>query len=385
MTTIIQAHDPSDFLALVPTLAGFQPSDSVVLVAFRGNRTCGALRVDLPPENAAAPVRKAFVSTTLGMICKIPGADALVPVIYTDDTFERYSGPPRRALVTNLTTRARHDGFLVRDALCVASDGWGSYIGDCPRRGRPLAEIAESAARQNLDGVAVRPALLADLEAEATLDPADPISSERVTKRYKELNLLRESAELAPVLYWEYSFDGDVVGFADDMLLALPSHDDDDGAKDAALLAFLVQSPAVRDVFLITFGWGTSEGDECALTQRMFTAGEDISFMPGAGALGGWDMPRPNPNRIRRALDVLRYAAARVPGSATPPLLTMIAWLHWALGEGTVAMRWVEQAQIIDPDFGLAELLATMLGTGHLPDWAFDVPPDATIGTAIDQ
>ena len=98
MTTIIQAHDPSDFLALVPTLAGFQPSDSVVLVAFRGNRTCGALRVDLPPENAAAPVRKAFVSTTLGMICKIPGADALVPVIYTDDTFERYSGPPRRLL-----------------------------------------------------------------------------------------------------------------------------------------------------------------------------------------------------------------------------------------------------------------------------------------------
>ena len=107
--------------------------------------------------------------------------------------------------------------------------------------------------------------------------------------------------------------------------------------------------------------------------------------MPGAGALGGWDMPRPDPQRIRRALAVLRYSAARLPQSPNPPLLTMIGWLYWALGAGSIAARWVKKAQAIDPDFGLADLLGTMLSTGHLPDWAFDVPPEATSEAAIER
>jgi hypothetical protein len=403
MTTIIQAQTAADFLALVPALAGFQPRDSIVLVAMRGNRTCGALRVDLPPENAASSARKTFATTVLGMVCKVPDVDALVPVVYTDDTFERYSGPPRRALMTVLTTRARQNGFLVRNALCVAPDGWGSYLDDGLRAGHPLDLITSSAARQNQLGVLER-SPLTDPKAECTLPSADVASSDRVTRRYRDLSLIRDSAELAPTLYWEYGFDGDVVGFADDVLLTPTLHNngsvtdgsandgpanDDSGNdacdRDAALLAFLAQSPAVRDVFLITWGWGTSAGDECALTQRMFTAGEDISAMPGAGALGGWDMPRPDPQRIRQALDLARYTAARLPRTAQPPLLTMIGWLYWALGAGSVAAKWVDQATAIDPDFGLAELLGTMLSTGHLPDWAFDVPPEATEGPAIDS
>lgn len=382
MTTIITAHGAHDFLALVPTLAGFTPHDSIVLVAFRGNRTCGALRIDLPGENAPAPVRKAFATTMLGMVCKIPGVDAVVPVVYTDETFEQYSGPPRRALIANLTTRARHGGFLVRDALCVASDAWGSYVDDGPRRGRSLDLIAESEARQTRHLPGERPALR-DVVAEATLEPADDVSREGVTTRYMTLSGLRASVELLAVLYWEYAFDGDTVAFADG-LLAGSGRKDDDPVSHAALLSFLVQSPAVRDTVLMTWCWGTSAGDESALTQRMFAAGEDISAMPGAGALGGWDMPRPDPERIRRAIGILKYAAARLPREATPPLLTMIGWLHWALGAGSVAGRWIEQAQAVDPGYGLADLLGTMLGAGHLPDWAFDVPPEATIGTPID-
>jgi len=38
--TIVKTREAHDFLALVPQLAGFQPERSVVLVAFRGNRTC---------------------------------------------------------------------------------------------------------------------------------------------------------------------------------------------------------------------------------------------------------------------------------------------------------------------------------------------------------
>jgi hypothetical protein len=61
----------------------------------------------------------------------------------------------------------------------------------------------------------------------------------------------------------------------------------------------------------------------------------------------------------------------------------MLAWCHWALGAGTLAGRWVDQARAIDPEYGLAELLDRMLSAGRLPDWAWEVPPDVANGTAI--
>ncbi|HWU57763.1 MAG TPA: DUF4192 family protein, partial [Microbacteriaceae bacterium] len=48
MQTIVKTTKPQDLLALVPHLVGFRPSNSLVLVAFRGKRTGGAYRVDLP-------------------------------------------------------------------------------------------------------------------------------------------------------------------------------------------------------------------------------------------------------------------------------------------------------------------------------------------------
>ena len=48
ISTILKAAQASDFLAAVPALLGFQPSESVVLVPFRGQRTTGALRIDPP-------------------------------------------------------------------------------------------------------------------------------------------------------------------------------------------------------------------------------------------------------------------------------------------------------------------------------------------------
>jgi hypothetical protein len=57
------------------------------------------------------------------------------------------------------------------------------------------------------------------------------------------------------------------------------------------------------------------------------------------------------------------------------PLLTMLAWLNWALGLGSTAGLFIEQARAIDPRYGLAELLDSMLHNGMLPEWAFD-PPD---------
>ena len=86
MTVILKAHGPADLLAMAPPMVGFLPRNSVVLVAFRGKRTCGAMRFDLPPSDDPV-VRKRVVTTVVGMFCKLPEVDAAVVIVYTDDEF----------------------------------------------------------------------------------------------------------------------------------------------------------------------------------------------------------------------------------------------------------------------------------------------------------
>lgn len=381
MTTIIKASEAQDFLALVPHLTGFQPEQSIVLVAFRGNRTCGALRLDLPAADATVAARRRAATTMLGMVCRIPDADALVPVVYTHASFTSRDRMPYRTVIDNVLTRARYSGFLVRDALCVASDAWGSYLDeDCPAQGRPLELIAASPARHTLARTAEPPRLV-DVEAESRLPVPDFPTREQTATRYTELDSLRGSAELGPALMFDHSFGGDVVAFADALLVGA---DESVSPHDAALLGFLVQAPALRDEVLLTWAWGPEFGVSVGEMNARYSAGEDISMVPGAMALGGFGMPRPDPRRLKTAIRVLRYTTPRLPRRAQAPLLTMLAWAHWSLGSGTLASRWVAQARTLDPEHGLARLLDQMLSAGRLPDWAWDVPPDATAGTTID-
>ncbi|GAB2461743.1 hypothetical protein HD599_001011 [Conyzicola lurida] len=50
----------------------------------------------------------------------------------------------------------------------------------------------------------------------------------------------------------------------------------------------------------------------------------------------------------------------------------MLAWLNWALGRSSVAHRFVVAAAEIDDEYGLVEIISTMLDRGFLPEWAFD-------------
>ena len=138
MTTIIRARAAHDFLALVPTLVGYRPSRSLLCVAFDGNRTAGVLRHDLP---RAAAERQPLVTAIVGTLCRMPHVDAVVPVIYTDAEFGG-DGMPESELLGELVRKAEQAGFLIRDALCVAADAWGSLLDDeLPAGGRDLGLI----------------------------------------------------------------------------------------------------------------------------------------------------------------------------------------------------------------------------------------------------
>jgi hypothetical protein len=86
--------------------------------------------------------------------------------------------------------------------------------------------------------------------------------------------------------------------------------------------------------------------------------------------------PRPDPDRIERGIKLLRTVVSRAEDVERLAPLCMLAWLNWALGRGTRAGHYIDEARAIDPSYGMAELLDTMLSNGMMPEWAFAVPAD---------
>lgn len=375
MTTIITTSDAQDFLALVPELAGFRPVESLVLVAFRGKRSCGALRADLP-QTADADVLGAVASSLIGLLCKIPEADAVVPLVYTAARFDGGNVPPHGEAMNALLFHAEESGFLVRDALCVAADGWASYLDTAvPPGGHSLGLIADSTvsaqlAAERRPGAPANRALHDQRGPDPRSGTADLATRQRMgrlIKRFRAMasdpaTLGEPSAELAALL--------ELPAVAE-MSLSCPAETVSE--LDAAALLFAMQGPPTRDMLLIHWAFGVEAGARAERENLRFAAGE-----PGAGresaALFWGEGPRPDPERIEAAIELLLELLARAPRRCKPPALCMLAWLNWALGRSSRAAVFIEMALAIDPGYGLADILETMLAIGRLPDWAFAVP-----------
>lgn len=390
MNTIVKAAAAPDFLALVPQLVGFVPERSLVLVAFRGNRTCGAFRLDLPCAGGP-PARKRVANTLIGMLCKIREADALVPVVYTDDSFSAVGGAPHAELAGALVDRARLGGFLVREALCVASDAWGSYLDeDGPADGRPLADIARSPVAASLPlrgGTA-----LESPEARARLPRADLAARERVARA------LRDPQRMPGVRRagddegrgdgdGEAGFLFDPLGLTEDSLSW--NVDELDPGKVAVLL-LLLQSPPTRDQMMLQYAFGREAGEAALACNRRYAAlqratGQSMDELVAAEVDAGLraidesvgDLmlgrtgERPDVGRVERAIALLKAVVVLAPRRARPAPLCMLAWLSWALGRGSVAGIFVDRVASIDAGYGMGQVLAALFDTGHLPEWAF--------------
>jgi len=389
-TNIVKTGRAQDFLALVPQLAGFLPENSIVLVAFRGTRTCGALRFNLPDPTLAPKLYKRIATSLVGALCKIPGVDAVVPVSYTDARFGGLCGIPHERFVDTLVKRAELAGFLVRDALCVAADGWGSYLDpDCPAGGRPLNDIAGSPATQAIPEEARRE--LATLSSLADLPVVDAATKVRLSRDFARFQRLGGEAGTQPELV---AMIGDVLDPVETAEAALDWDVLALEAEDAAILLYLVQGPANRDQMMLQFAFGRQVGVRTfelnaryAAIQRITGRSMDdiIRAEQESGVRGdptgtgdlmlGLSTERPDPDRVERAIRVLKTIVALAPRRARPAPLCMLAWLSWALGRGSVAGIFVDQALALDPEYSMARLLYTLFSTGRLPEWAYAATP----------
>lgn len=380
MTTIIPAADAAQFLTLVPRLAGFHPARSLVLVPFRGHRTLGVLRVDLP--NADADVDR-VAATLIGMACKVREADGVAIVVYTDDGMfcdgaQRPGDMSASSLVRALIGRADACGLHITDALCVAADGWASYLDEAPEP-RSLRELDDPEVIGRLPRGLREP--LADQSAGASLPLVD---ADRVVSVAAALDDLEAAIDaVCGATGTEDAARGDLATVNPQALAAacaledLPALFEDAldwdpatiGPFDAAALLWCMDRPALRDAALVQWCAGMEPGAQALAAQIRWEQGE-----PYPEHLAAWlwgQGQRPEAGRLSSALAVLRHAAALAPDHLRPGALAAAGWLCWALGRSTHAGWHAEKALATDPDHGLSAILLSMLDAGHLPEWAF--------------
>lgn len=364
MTTVLRASGSAEFLSIVPTLAGFTPTESLVLLPFRGSRTCGAMRLDLPRDDVGLDD---YADAAIGLVARVDGTDAVAVVVYTDDDPQ----PTRDGLVLPLAVavdevlgRADAVGLRIVDALCVSPAGWSSYLDDDPviraldREAPPVPGVGDVSG-DHLSG--------------AGLAKVDLAEKERVGRAMAELTELLETSSarglpdianpqaIAALVLLE-----DLPAFFES-LLASPH---DVPAFATAALLWCLDRPLFRDVALTQ--WATDVvGGVRTLDAQLAFAGTGVGFPADLGDVFLGRGPDPDPERLRLALTLVRFAASRAPRASRPAPLTAAAWLSWALGRSSHAAHYLDLVREIDPEYGLAALIETLISAAVLPEWAF--------------
>lgn len=386
MTTIVTPANAAQFLSLVPKMLGYRPTRSLVLVPFSGSRSIGAMRFDLP-DAADSDETDRIAATVIGMVCRLPDADAAASVVYTDAPF---TDGAHDGLLAALERRADACGIRIADALRVAADGWGSSFDPlCPPSGRPLAElIPEPEGSEHLSVPE------GDQSAGAELPRVDPAETERLAHAFASV---QDAVALLcgpePGADASRTADTDAAASVPEpaqsrrvnpqalatvcLLDDLPTLYEEalgwDAEAldpfDAAALLWCLGRPALRDIALVQWCGGMAAGDEALEAQLRWEAGEEY---PAHLAMQMWgEGERPDPDRLTAALTLSRRIAAAAPRSERAGPLATCAWLAWALGRSTHAERYAVGACAIDPEHGLAEIVGSFVHAGHLPDWAF--------------
>ena len=313
---VARLSTPGEILAVLPSLCGFPPDESLVLLSLRGPRRRLGLtaRVDLPVPADEAAVAQLCADRIAG-----DGADAVVLAVHSEQG--------RREGLVELVRRACTDLRLeVVEALHVQSGLWTSYTcarACCPPGGTPLPAAFPAlglvAAQRVAHGRAVlasRAELVASVAAPALLLRA--VAEQRLEQaREQELRFRLEHGAAATR---RGTLDHATA------LLDLVDTGVTVGPADAARLAVGLQDVQARD------------------------------------AVAGLLLTRPD-----ELLSLLLQVARQVTPPVDAPVCTLLGWVAYGRGDGALANVALDRALQGSPDYSLALLLRTCLDAGIPP------------------
>jgi hypothetical protein len=326
MTEIVKANNAGDFLSVLPRMLGYHPTESLVLVPFRGSRSLGAMRFDLPPGGEE---RKSTV-TMVGLALRVEEADGVLPIVYTDDNVAR-AEVMLEAVKAHLDTT----GLILVDALYVAEDGWGSL--QDPDGPRPIDTLP-----------APDPSLGTRYSATELPDVADDLIMDVVF----ELKHIEDKGY--DLVEWN---EGAII-------LGKPAGM---APSDLAMAVATFDRPSMRDVFIVQATSGRAMGELALAAQLAWEGGAEYPTTIAACMWG--DGEQPDVKRLRAGLELARWAAAL---SDSAGAYATAAWFSWALGQSSHAEHYAKQGQGMDPEHGLCAIIRSFVDNGHLPAWAFN-------------
>ncbi|MDX6216400.1 MAG: hypothetical protein QOG99_1984 [Frankiales bacterium] len=321
----VRVTTPAQLVAALPVNLGYPPTESLVVVCChepRG-RTGLTMRVDLPEAR-----HEDALALQVEEIVRRQEATRVVLVIYTEapDGEERARAGLMRRLMDAL------DDLIITEALLVRGGRFVSYICDgacCPAEGRPVDAEADSAAVQTLrlEQLGRGESQLASREElERTVTGPGSLEEEEIALQQCEraLALLADTcadtgfgaARTEAVRAWRRA-----AGDAEDPRWQLP-------ATEAATLAVSLTDLITRD-----------------------------------SVVALWQDGRPGLRRL------LAEVARRTPPPYAAPVCTVLAWVTYCDGGGTITSIALERALRSQPDYSMALLLRHALDHALPPEF----------------
>jgi hypothetical protein len=302
-----RVRGPDDLLALVPTLFGFHPAESLVLLTVGDSATPFHARVDLPTDPCGIEVVGAQLTTT----AQRNGSTEVVAVVYTGDAGLAH------AVVEHLFDCLAEIGVELVCAVRSDGDRWWVLPSWPDDEGTPY-DVRDHpwTAEEVLEGNVVH---ASREELAMTLIGNDPEEAEQITALAKEITERLDRSPTRGLVLEAHWVRSRVRRFLRDRRPL----DTDDVARLAAVTH---RSVHVRDV-----AWA-----------EMNHANASVH------------------------VDLWREAARRAPMELRAPVATLMAFAAWLSGDGALAWCGVERALDADPGYGLASLLTKMLA-GAMP------------------
>lgn len=311
---VARLSGPGEIVAVLPSLCGFPPAESLVLLSLRGPRTRLGLtaRVDLPDR----PGERA-----LAALCadRMGGDGAAQVVLAVLSEHGRRDG-----LVRAVRGALADRGVGLLEALHVAGDRWTSYTCSaacCPAEGTPVPEA---------------PPVLGLVRAEQVL-------TGRVVLPSRD-DLVRS---LAP------SADDDARRRLEQAAQAWLRSRTEHGVV-AARRSTLDHAQALLD--RVAAGTPVGPADAAVLTVGL----ADVQARDGVATL--------ILTREQELLSLLLQVVRQVVPPEDAPVCTLLAWTAYARGEGALANVALDRALDGRPDDSLALLLRSCLDGGVHPD-----------------
>jgi hypothetical protein len=308
MTTVTS---PTDLLAAVPFLIGYQPSDAIVLMTLVDESITMALRIDFPNHLKSEQLE------SLVQKLQNEASDAILMVSYIPDEIEEAD-----EVIKSITLAIERAGIPLRESIIVLAGRWRSLVCSdsncCPIEGSPLPILQDSriASEEISNG---KPMPFDDLGSMSK--SLSPLEEDQV--------LLEMIGRILPIDYEsdpipeQRSGAEAVVDFLHDFAI-------DGICKDKRLIAKLLVR--LRDLQVRDYALGTvSEEDS------------DLHYC-------AW-----------------RWLMRRAPIGYVAAPAVIFAAICYERGDGALANLALERAKLDQPDYPMARLLSQVFRSGQPP------------------